>query len=308
MSILEGGELFSKLQEGHSTQVGSNTYLLFGIHSETLHPLCLRLVLLPSMQIRITDSTELIVPLVANCNHIPISSSSSSSSLEIDTEVTTESILTGFRVETLGRRCFLLGGGGVYFWMCYFNASLVGDLPASLCSSFSSSCSLVHSMTQRSRKRPNSFGMDLEIHEEKEIGLGKEEGLRCGKPGIVIVRDSKRLKEVKTFLETHSLYDKSRKITRIEDGLFVVPVSDDLKTHRDFQQLPDSLQAIMTLPPAITREVDEVVQAKKSYSQKGEVDQRIQEWCEKGMISMKTFICRRIFHLSTSFTSCRGFR
>ena len=301
LSIIEGSDLFSKLQECHSTQVGSNTYLLFGVHSETLHPLCLRLVFLPSMQIRITDCTELVIPLVASSDHKPISLSSPS--LEMDKEETTESILTGFRVETLGRRCFLLGGGGVYFWMCYFNTSLMGDLPSSLCSSFSSSCSLVHNISQQSRKRPSSLGLNSETKEETKTGE-----ITAGKPGIVIVRDSKRLKEVKTFLESHSLYDKSRKITRVQDGVFAVPISDDRQTHHQFQHLSDSLQAIMTIPSTSTGEMDNMIEAKKSYSQKGEVDRRIQEWCEKGIMLIMYLIFRRIFLFTTSPASDRSIR
>ena len=132
--------------------------------------------------------------------------------------------------------------------------------------------------------------------------------MEAGKPGVVIVRDSKRLKEVKTFLETHSLYDKSRKITRVQDGLFAVPVSDDLQIHHRFQHLPDSLQEIITLPSPSTGEMDEMIQAKKSYSQKGEADRRIQEWCEKGTVSMMKFIYRRLFRFTTSFTSDRSAR
>ena len=196
-------------------------------------------------------------------------------------DVSTESILTAVCIETLGQRCFLLGGGGVYFWTRYFNTSLVGDLPSSLTASSSPSCSLFHKITLNTRKRatPSCTSNDSERVGQPDKD-GDDDALR-GQQGIVIVRDPSKLKEIKTLLESLSLYDKTRKITRVQDGVFAVPVLDDLRTKQSLQSLPASLLDVISLSNA-SSEGDLSIQAKKSYSQKNEVEQRLTQWCQQG--------------------------
>ena len=67
--------------------------------------------------------------------------------------------------------------------------------------------------------------------------------------------DESKVKQVKTFLEEKHLYDKTRRITRLEDQSFGVPV----KNTPDFRQLtenaPESIQPILSSGPAIISSV-----------------------------------------------------
>lgn len=155
----------------------------------------------------------------------------------------TPSVLAGYTIHVVGERVVLIGGGGVFYWMPHFNTSCTCKTPT--CIEFPpSSCTLRNGVTQPHRE----YQMKRETPQEESQWM-----LHVTDSKLVhfcCLRNSK-VKQVKTFLEEKQLYDKTRRITRLEDHSFGVPV----KNPPDFRQLtenaPTAIQPIFSSGPTI---------------------------------------------------------
>lgn len=74
------------------------------------------------------------------------------------------------------------------------------------------------------------------------------------------------------MLENAALYDKSRKITRLESGRFVVPVLDRRQAAATLAEMGDEV---------VSMETSEVALAPSSYSLRDNVERRLREWTEQ---------------------------
>ena len=230
LSVSEGFDLLQHLNSIHSTQLGSNSFLLFGLHDSTLQLMCLTLHVHQGV-LQIHDMGATLVPQQI----VPV----------------------GYTVETLEDHCFFLGGGCTFFWNRHFNSFLMITLPSSLHSSYEHSCSLIESHSV-SRKR-----------------LCSTYALPPSEQGILTVLDTTKLKQVKIFLETAHLYDKSRKITRIHDQMYAVPVLDCTRLQQCLQEMPESLSRAISL-----ENTNPVTIEHTSYSVKANIERQLIGWCQ----------------------------
>ena len=224
----EGLPLLERLNNLHSTQIGSNSFLLFGLHDATLQSMCLSL--------QIHQGTILI------CDRNGI--------------VPKQVIPIEYTVETLEDHCFFLGGGCTFFWNRHFNPFFMTTLPPSLQSSYLPSCSLIKSHST-SRKRSCCSPQSPPPEQS-----------------ILTVLDMTKLKQVKVFLETAHLYDKSRKITRIHDQMYAVPVIDRVRLENCLQNMPESLIQAVSL-----ENIDQISMEHTSYSVKANLKRQLEKWC-----------------------------
>lgn len=215
------------LRNARATLLGPNRFLLVGLHTITFCPFFL-LLETETRSMLLRNVTPALTPL-----NQPF-------------------LLTGFTVASSDRTLFLLGGGGVYFWMRHFNVSLVATLPQEFQASFSHSCSLT---ATRSSSRKRSTCREVK---------------RCEQSSVTVL-NAKKLKLVKTMLENAALYDKSRKITRLESGRFVVPVLDRRQAEATLAEMGDEV---------VLEQTDEVALA-ASYSLRESVERRLREWTER---------------------------
>lgn len=227
LTVSEGLPLLEHLSNIHSTQIGSNSFLLFGFHDATLQNMCLSLQIYQET-ILIHDQNEIIPKQV-----IPIE----------------------YTVETLEDHCFFLGGGCTFFWNRHFNPFYMATLPPSLHISYLPSCSLIKSHNA-SRKR-----------------LCCSSQSTLPEQSILTVLDMTKLKQVKLFLETAHLYDKSRKITRIHDQMYAVPVTDRVRLENSLQNMPESLIQVISLDNS-----DQISMECTSYSVKANLKRQLEKW------------------------------
>lgn len=220
--------LLPSLRNVRAALLGPNRFLLVGLHTATFCPYFL-LLEMETRSIRLRDVTPILTPLEQ-----PF-------------------LLTGFTVAASDHTLFLLGGGGVYFWMRHFNASLIAATPAEFQSSFSHSCSLTETRSC-SRKRSSCHEIKQSEHEN------------------ITIQNPKKLKLVKTLLENAVLYDKSRKITRLASGRFVVPVLDRRQAETTLKEMGEEI---------VLEQTSEVDLAQVSYSLRDSVERRLRAWTEQ---------------------------
>ena len=82
-----------------------------------------------------------------------------------------------------------------------------------------------------------------------------------------------KLKQVKLFLETAHLYDKSRKITRIHDQMYAVPVTDRVRLENSLKNMPESLIQVISLDNS-----DQISMECTSYSVKANLKRQLEKW------------------------------
>ncbi|KAK8821263.1 hypothetical protein WA538_005890, partial [Blastocystis sp. DL] len=135
----------------------------------------------------------------------------------------------------------------------HFNASLIAATPAEFQSSFSHSCSLTETRSC-SRKRSSCHEIKQSEHEN------------------ITIQNPKKLKLVKTLLENAALYDKSRKITRLASGRFVVPVLDRRQAETTLKEMGEEI---------VLEQTSDVDLAQVSYSLRDSVERRLRAWTEQ---------------------------
>ena len=126
-----------------------------GTHRHSLHPLFLLLSYANhSLQLRDLTPSFTLLPTAASA----------------------ETILSGFTVECLASMLYVLGGGGVFFWMPHFNASIQCPVVLACLTPATSQCFMDRVASRQKRPR-------VEKEEETET---KEE---C----VLLVRESKKV-------------------------------------------------------------------------------------------------------------------
>ncbi len=126
-----------------------------GTHRHSLHPLFL-LLSYANHSLQLRDLTSSFTPL--------------------PTAASAETILSGFTVECMASTLYVLGGGGVFFWMPHFNESIQCPVELACLAPATSQC-FMDRVTSR-QKRPR-----VEKEEETEA---KEE---C----VLLVSESKKV-------------------------------------------------------------------------------------------------------------------
>ena len=81
------------------------------------------------------------------------------------------------------------------------------------------------------------------------------------------------MKSVKSFLEEQSVYDKNRKITKLEGNVFGVPVRNRADFESCLKCVPDEMQSIISLQNLNRVPLDE------SYSVKTLTEKELQKYC-----------------------------
>ena len=90
---------------------------------------------------------------------------------------------------------------------------------------------------------------------------------------------------MKVFLEEQLCYDKSRKITQLDDQSFGIPILVDVFDNC-VQKVPEALSSIVTKENLLSTSLE------SSYSLKERVHQCMSEWCKQRM-KMDKFVLFR---------------
>ena len=102
-------------------EVSSNSFILFGVHACSLQPAHLS-IQWKENGLAVKDITHAFAPIHSSC-YAP------KQSLQEPIQEPVDTVFAGYSVHSVSGRVFLIGGGGVFYWMPHFNHSLWCVLP-----------------------------------------------------------------------------------------------------------------------------------------------------------------------------------